>query len=1493
MPINKSTTVDFHNPLVILAKENWWNVETISQYDEDLVSEILLKHLRSSNATNQLILLQSRYLQNYLWKYFEKGEDFNEKHFISIIILVNKQIEHNDDNSSNLWRHLTKKNEVFEHFYSITMKHLYERLEGESIDELNDDDIEIMKFIYNSLNGMEVPLLSKCIMKYFGLLLWNHLDVDLRSSIFNEIIQFKKFWKIASKRKKSSVQEIQMNLLFYLTKKFLQILYTSSKLHFYQHQFLHLTLKILTESITLPKTRRFCWQLFHNNYLLPIILRSPYLKRLMNDERKKETENDSKQELTASILLDKLLNVFDDSMKTTSTITENEPGEIDEKMEKEEKFDRTINDDIFMILLNQLMNYYHYDIDNISLKSLNQFEIRENYQNKISSFQFAVFKLNDPTVPKIGTIRELTMMNVSYVSTRIRTFLTFLEEDDLEKILKELKLFNGEIIEFFSKQLDCDCSIKELFIDILELYLQPNTSQIERINRLSLYPTEELIWNDNIVPADRHDLSTNIAALTLPKLNLQYLSLTDYLQRNFELFRIESTYQIRQDIERVIRSMKPVHPIDYNPLINDDLIHMICRGTSRMGGQIQSLNICTVAEPLVGEYIPSKVLVDIRLDLGSKENAFLWQSTIRRHDVGFLIACRPTQSFNNYDFKTTVNFFDQVEIISVRGCQVRGIVDLSGLIVDDMKLIELNKKGMDMNDDDDGDGDDKRNDNRIIKLPKTNERTWRVSLDSNQYHIDSNGEKEIYQHFNIFIRRNAKENNFKAVLETIRQLMRPLINAGTFGPNELEVEKTKLLETAVPDWLGHLLLGVERPDIATPDVSEWNMNWNDTFIDIDHIQQSFPSFNIEIRNEKEFKDIDSNLIRYHLKKVNNERIEVTLRRTEEYYLKKKDENLRNHIRFTPKQIEAIESGMSLGLTMVVGPPGAGKTDVVVQLINNLYNNKPNERILIVTHSNQALNQVFDKLIRLDINERHLIRLGHGEQELDTEKDFSRYGRVNFALSDRQRLLKEVNRLHLSLIPKDVIVDNYEQSLYTCETAQYFFLQTILRKWETFLLKFRNERTIELIIKDFPFYEFTKFNENDLLEKILDENHEMMKAEKYPLKLKEETYERILKKLRKIFKEIEEIFNILEEYRPLEMLRYGNDRSNYLLLREAKIVALTCTHAALKRKELLDNGFTYDTIIMEESAQILEIETFIPLVLQNPKDGRNRLKRWIMIGDHNQLPPIIQNIAIQKVSNFEQSLFKRFIQLNVPHIILDAQGRAKEELARLFSWNYDCLNNLPHTTKGEFSKKNIGFKFDYQLIDVELFEGRIGESEPIPHFIQNLGEAEFCVALFMYMRLRGYDGKRITILTMYNGQKCLIEDILKKRCYNNEVFGKPYCVSTVDKYQGQENDYIILSMVRTKYIGYLRDLRRIVVAMSRARFGFYVFAHLPLLRTCYELSEPLKLFKLNNHKLVLNMKESREDESIDVDDESSIIRVNDVHHLHRIVEMIYNRLNQSK
>ena len=72
--------------------------------------------------------------------------------------------------------------------------------------------------------------------------------------------------------------------------------------------------------------------------------------------------------------------------------------------------------------------------------------------------------------------------------------------------------------------------------------------------------------------------------------------------------------------------------------------------------------------------------------------------------------------------------------------------------------------------------------------------------------------------------------------------------------------------------------------------------------------------------------------------------------------------------FFVAQIGAIISGIQPGQTMVLGPPGTGKTDTAVQILNVLYHYCPSQRTLIITHSNQALNDLFEKIMQVPLQD---------------------------------------------------------------------------------------------------------------------------------------------------------------------------------------------------------------------------------------------------------------------------------------------------------------------------------------------------------------------------------------------------------------------------------------------------------------------------------------------------------------------------------------------
>uniref|UniRef100_A0A182U8A4 Uncharacterized protein n=1 Tax=Anopheles melas TaxID=34690 RepID=A0A182U8A4_9DIPT len=1053
-------------------------------------------------------------------------------------------------------------------------------------------------------------------------------------------------------------------------------------------------------------------------------------------------------------------------------------------------------------MLDMLKFYARFEINDETGDPLTDHDMTQLHYAKIKSLQKAAFA-------KFPNLRLFALSNVANVDTResLEKHFGALDCDSLREIACYLNLVPEKLEPPFEWHRADETFLRELLISRHER----RVSQLESLNEMPLYPTEDIIWNENVVPTEFY---SGEGCLALPKLNLQFLTLHDYLLRNFNLFRLESTYEIRQDIEDAVSRMLPWKSEEGD---------VVFGGWARMALPIQSFAVVEVSKPHIGEKKPSRVRADVSVTLNVRKEVQEEWENLRKHDVCFLVTVRPTQPIGTkYDYRE--HFVPQVGLVHVRGCEIEGMLDANGRVIEE----------------------------GIEQRPQLTgeQRTFRVWLDSNQYRLDmdatlhatpgddDDGREDVYEGFNIIMRRKPKENNFKAVLETIRHLMNT--------------------ECVVPPWLHDILLGYGDPGAAhysrMPDQARV-LDFNDTFLDFEHVSNSFPGYEIVSAAERPpglnllppfrltFENVPKGDGADSEEEGAEQREELSKRILVEPYRipcrgpYKYNEPKKNVIRFTPTQIEAIRAGMQPGLTLVVGPPGTGKTDVAVQIISNLYHNHPQQRTLIVTHSNQALNQLFEKIMALDIDERHLLRLGHGEESLETEKDYSRYGRVNYVLSKRIDLLGQVQRLQESLgVSGDVA--------YTCETAGHFYLYHVVARWEKFLSEFErddegqtggsDDPAREQFEAQFPFARFFRDAPQPLFGGA--------------------TYAENMDIARSCFRYVSHMFAELEEFRAFELLRSGLDRSKYLLVKEAKIIAMTCTHAALKRKELVTMGFKYDNILMEEAAQILEIETFIPLLLQNPMDGYNRLKRWIMIGDHHQLPPVIKNMAFQKYSNMEQSLFTRLVRLGVPTIDLDGQGRARSSICELYKWRYSRLGDLEHVHRWpEYCRANAGFAHEYQLINVEDFNG-VGESEPNPYFYQNLAEAEYVVAVFMYMRLLGYPAEKISILTTYNGQKHLIRDVIESRCANNPMFGKPHKVTTVDKYQGQQNDYILLSLVRTKTIGHIRDVRRLVVAMSRARLGLYIFGRVALFKNCVELRPAFRLLMHRPLELQLHPEE---------------------------------------
>lgn len=123
-----------------------------------------------------------------------------------------------------------------------------------------------------------------------------------------------------------------------------------------------------------------------------------------------------------------------------------------------------------------------------------------------------------------------------------------------------------------------------------------------------MYPTEDVIWDEDVVPGDVY---SGEEVLALPKLNLQFLTLQDYLWRNWKLFQWESTYEIRGDIEDAVTRLKPFATDDGAVIFN---------GWARMALPITSFSIIEVTQPKIGCVAPARVRADVTLTLSLKES---------------------------------------------------------------------------------------------------------------------------------------------------------------------------------------------------------------------------------------------------------------------------------------------------------------------------------------------------------------------------------------------------------------------------------------------------------------------------------------------------------------------------------------------------------------------------------------------------------------------------------------------------------------------------------------------------------------------------------------------------------------------------------------------------------------------------------------------------------------------------------------------------------
>ena len=277
------------------------------------------------------------------------------------------------------------------------------------------------------------------------------------------------------------------------------------------------------------------------------------------------------------------------------------------------------------------------------------------------------------------------------------------------------------------------------------------------------------------------------------------------------------------------------------------------------------------------------------------------------------------------------------------------------------------------------------------------------------------------------------------------------------------------------------------------------------------------------------------------------------------------------------------------------------------------------------------------------------------------------------------------------------------------------------------------------------------------------------------------------------------------------------RINAEIFQEARVIACTLTGAANRVLE----GMKFNTLFIDEAAQALEAACWIPI---------RKVSRVIFAGDHQQLPPTVKSIAALK-AGLGKTLMERIVE-NKPEVVtlLQVQYRMNDQIMQFSSKEfYDGkLQTAPEIKyRGilDYDNPMSWYNTDDLPDEIESKEEFVGES------FGRINKAEAELTLQHLELYYGRIGKQrilderidVGIISPYRAQVQLLRCMIKKR-----EFFKPYrhliSVNTVDGFQGQERDVIILSLVRSNdegQIGFLRDLRRMNVAITRARMKLII------------------------------------------------------------------------
>ncbi len=630
----------------------------------------------------------------------------------------------------------------------------------------------------------------------------------------------------------------------------------------------------------------------------------------------------------------------------------------------------------------------------------------------------------------------------------------------------------------------------------------------------------------------------------------------------------------------------------------------------------------------------------------------------------------------------------------------------------------------------------------------------------------------------------------------------------------------------------------------------------------------------------------------------------------------------------PSQRAAIQAGMQTkDIALVLGPPGTGKTTVIVEWV--LHFIKQKKKILISSKNNKAVDNVFERISQFREQEEYknlgMIRIGNVDKvqanvreylpenqhaqilsiitnnthksSLLTQEDIEKINKVKAELQkikehsndffyvkrklsaqyaslrekgmvltqlkkeiDVQKAEREKNFVEINR--KRIYLEEAENKGFLIKFLTGFFTKRVKKQYEALLVKVQDVAAYEANVNAYneKALAFKKEYENPEFKNLKDEFlqvrektfTEELKIEtsftlpmgeiNYTLNENEEELNQLSEKVADIGRKLENIKNIIGEWQETVQDK-SNGVLSEILIGKASIVGATCI--GINSNKVFRN-VDFDVAIIDEAGQIQVHDVIVPM---------SRAEKTLMLGDHKQIPPSVSEEMLERCNNshvktelLKKSFFEYIFEENrfpkENKFMLDTQFRMPKEIADILSVKFYDGKYLSFEKKVDMpSLLPEIFSRPFVLIDTSDNAPSYRHERMVDGKCYNQCEIDVVTKLLEKMNVGegtpmvGLD--EIGIITPYKRQAEMMRENVHKKFNLLSKTQVESMIATLDSFQGQERDMIIYSCTRSndyKSIGFLSELRRINVAMSRCKKQLVLIGDFSFLTTCSSMSE---------------------------------------------------------